>query len=328
VYYREIDDVFVRTFSQELENAGYTSRDLLAGALPRERKAKPWSGIDMGVSEVFLAQQWEQARAGIDRGYCAGTVEREGVCLACGACDTEERKQTIRAQPAPAAITAQEFRAAISRARTDERLMHFRVTVHARAAGLPRKIVGVAIGRALMLADDRLVEGYRGCRGSFLSNTTHTDWVAGHEIITLAWNRESEDLVRAAVEEEAGRSRINDAMNGYGAVAGLAQGPTATFRSYVFESPFPFDPADYFKNAVLKYTSRKTGENAYRFDFSRESLKRKVIAGLSVERTADAWMVVVEPGPKFQVEMFMRSAFRLGSPEEWVRIAARAVVEE
>jgi hypothetical protein len=98
--------------------------------------------------------------------------------------------------------------------------------------------------------------------------------------------------------------------------------------SIIFRSPFRFNPDGYCKTKGIKYTMRKTGEGAYRCEFSKESLKKKILAGLSLVIHPSRWVVTVTPEPKFRAEGFAQSAFDLPDPAEWVRIGMNAVFAE
>jgi hypothetical protein len=98
--------------------------------------------------------------------------------------------------------------------------------------------------------------------------------------------------------------------------------------SIIFCSPFRFNPDGYCKTKGIKYTMRKTGEGAYRCEFSKESLKKKILAGLSLVIHPSRWVVTVTPEPKFRAEGFAQSAFDLPDPAEWVRIGMNAVFAE
>jgi radical SAM superfamily enzyme YgiQ (UPF0313 family) len=325
IYYRDIDELFIREFARELEYSGFSAESLLTGALPEARKEKPWHGLDTGVNVDFLERQWEAARQGHDHGYCAGTAKGVGTCRFCGACATDEIRERIAAKPEPAPFSAQEFSRLMTIRRGGERRFHFRVAALKKAAGLPRAIVGVALGRGLMRADERLIEGYRGYRGSASVTTWGSDWIIGDDGITLAWDASCQPLIREALTDCQLLAKVNDAMNGYGTVVGMVSEETVAGGGIVFHSPFRFSLDGYCKTNGLKYTLRKTDEGAYRYDFSKESLKKKVVTGLSLVVLPDEWTVTVAPGPKFLAEKFAQSAFILSDPAAWVTIGMQAV---
>jgi hypothetical protein len=90
--------------------------------------------------------------------------------------------------------------------------------------------------------------------------------------------------------------------------------------SFTFTSPYRFDPAPYSTDAALKYTRCKTGECSYRYDLTKESLKKKIVLAFSEEPGVHGGVVVrVKPGAKFDPAAFARRAFVLPHEEEWVR---------
>jgi hypothetical protein len=75
----------------------------------------------------------------------------------------------------------------------------------------------------------------------------------------------------------------------------------------------------------LKSTLLNTDKGAYRYDFSKESLKKKIIEEMSVAQSEREWTVTVRPGPKFRAEKFVKDVFELPYQEAWVTVAVCAV---
>lgn len=234
-------------------------------------------------------------------------------------------RQRIQAKPKSAAIVAGEFYEKVALYRDRERLLHFYVDVHRKAAGLPRKIVGVALARALMLAIEEVTEGYRGYRGSLIRETWDSDWIVGDDRISLAWDESNLPALEKAFADQALLARIDGEMNGYGSVIAVGRDAQATKGTIVFRSPYRFDPDRYCKANGLKSTLLKTDKGAYRYDFSKESLKKKIIEGMSVAQSEREWSVTVRPGPKFRAEKFVKDVFELPYQEAWVTVAVCAV---
>jgi radical SAM superfamily enzyme YgiQ (UPF0313 family) len=321
VYYREIPESFIAAFKRALEREGIGEAALLKGSAPRLRHTKPWCGIKTGVDESFLIRQWEAARAFADEGYCAGTKDDEGECFGCGACGSAKAKNDIIAKPAARTFSTDVFRAHLRAAKQQTSLLGFRMRMGERLRGVPRKAAGVALARACMLADERLVEAYRGFGGSLVFTTFATNWIVGDDELTLLWDGAHRGLVRALAKEAAFIRKVNDELAGWGFLEGCAQDAPPEIGAIDFSSPFQFDPAVFCKNRALKYTQVRAGENGYRYEMSKESLKKKIVVACSTERQADGSATVsVVPGPKFKPEEFAQTAFKLPTPQEWVRI--------
>jgi hypothetical protein len=285
------------------------------------RHTKPWRSLATGVEESFLIRQWEAARASIDDGYCAGTLEGEGECFDCGACKSAKAKNDIIAKPAARTFTADAFRAHLRAAKQRTVPIVFRLRTGERLRGVPRKAAGIALARACMLADERLAEAYLGFGGSLVFTAFATNWIIGDDEITLLWDGAHRDLVLSLANDAEFKRKVNDELVGWGSLAGLGQSPSPEVGVIDFCSPFQFDPAVFCNARALKYTQIRDGANGYRYELSKASLKKKIVAACSAERHADGSATVsVVPGPKFRPEEFAQTAFKLPSPQEWVRI--------
>jgi len=89
---------------------GAWDQSLLAEKGPDHRFGMPF--IQPRVRSSFLYAQFEQAKTYQDEGYCLGTVERPGRCLACGACiDGDQREHIVgrTADTAPATAYARQL---------------------------------------------------------------------------------------------------------------------------------------------------------------------------------------------------------------------------
>jgi hypothetical protein len=194
------------------------------------------------------------------------------------------------------------------------------VTVGDPLRGAPRRLRGTALARGLMLADERLAPGYWGGAASFSADTLGTDWAVGDDIVTLLWQPDAVPLIRGLAADPAWRAKLNALLDGWLIVHGLAGAGPASVRSVAFTSPFLFDPGRYCAGKSLKYTLRKTGPGGSTCEFSKESLRKKVLASCIAERSADGrTTVTVEPGTKFDAEEFARLSFAMQNEEEWVR---------
>ena len=328
IYYREIPEFFTNALKRILEREGVPADVLLRGAAPAERQTKPWHALATGVDEKFLVRQWEAAKAFADGGYCAGTPEREGACLGCAACGTAEAKKEIVARPAARNFTADKFRAHLRAAKLQAVPVGFRVRIGERLRGVPRKAAGIALARACMLADDRLVEAYRGFGGSLVFKAYSTNWITGDDELTLLWNGAHRELVCALANDAAFVQKVNRGLDGWGTLAGLSGPQAPAVGAIVLRSPFQFDPSGYCKNKALKYTQVRDGAGGYRYEMSKDSLKKKILIACSTERHPDgSSLVTLVAGPKFGPEEFAQTAFRVPSAQEWVRIEMEASLE-
>jgi hypothetical protein len=88
----------------------------------------------------------------------------------------------------------------------------------------------------------------------------------------------------------------------------------------------------YAKAHGLRYTLRKNA-GQITCEWSKDSLKKRLLTALTADQVAPhanqvsrptgaEWIVRVEAAAKFNPEDFLREAFRLPTPDDWVRVRA------
>jgi hypothetical protein len=195
------------------------------------------------------------------------------------------------------------------------------VELSERARGVDRRYLGAALARAMMLADDALVSGFRGF-GAGGDRDAGDLWCTGDAVIDLKWTPDGARSLRTMLASKEFIKAVNREFAGWGALAGEWHHVDGT-SIYEFKSPFAFDASVYCKARGLKYTMYRGKSGAQELQFAPDSLKKRVVHGISVagERTGGS-RAMVRAGPKFVAADFMRECFALPHPDEWVRTHA------
>jgi len=82
------------------------------------------------------------------------------------------------------------------------------------------------------------------------------------------------------------------------------------------------------KSRHLKYTRRKDGRNGFILEFTRESLKKKIIQSFTCRPGAGgSVMIDLVPGTKFVLDEFLKEAFSLPAGNDWIRIRVRVKMD-
>ena len=322
VYYNDFFRPFVDAVKRQLEPEGISAKEPLKAIAPDMRQTAPWAGIDIGIAPAFLQKQWEAAQAFVDEGYCLGSKRAGGACRECGACkDISTRRRLTDALPAVRRYSALQLKNRIAQAAASEKILFFRVRVGPLLRGIPRALRFAALARAMMLADDRLVDAFRRSAMSKTSGAFYSDWLFGEDVLALAWDSSCVETVRSLFSAHSFIDAVNGFLENRELLIGVCEPSDSDIGRIVMRSPFPFDPAGYCKNLSLKFTLRRDSDGSARYEFSKETLKKKIIITCSSKETAPGWVeVTVTPGPKFEVEHFARNAFTLPSSIDWVRI--------
>ncbi|MGE3166783.1 MAG: hypothetical protein AB7O52_17910 [Planctomycetota bacterium] len=326
VYHREISPAFADAMLEELQARGLDERAVLAGYDFERGEQKPWTRVATGVDRSFLWQEVQRARGYKEIDYCLGRSWTRAKCFHCGGCPTKEHVRDIVLAKQTRDYTLAEFETRLRRARDAERQCSLLVAVGPRGRGVPRKLVGVAVARALMLTEERLQRGYRGFVSSQASATDDTPcWREGLDRLTLIWDEPSIRLIRDLLANPETMARVAAQLDGWATLIDICESDWSP-SVITMESPFPFAADAYFEAARLKVSRLRSPTGAgYEFELSRDAKRRGVLRSLHAEPGADGGArVALEPGPKFDLMAFVTLAFRLPKPEDWVRIRCRA----
>lgn len=221
-----------------------------------------------------------------------------------------------------------QFKDRITASRKSEVAMDFLVEVGELGRGVPRKQVGVALARAMMLAEPRLTPYYRGFSKSFWVNENKPLWLTGTDVISLLWNQNAVEFIRKQFENEDFLKKVQEQFNGWGSLLKITEQTWSAYPGILhFDSPFEAKMDPLLKDLGLKYTLKKLSDGNYSYELIPASLKKDIIKKLEITKTAKGTSVQVSPGSKFDLPQFMARAFKLPQSQHWVKVQARAQLD-
>ncbi|MBA4387037.1 MAG: hypothetical protein C0404_03590 [Verrucomicrobia bacterium] len=318
VYYRELPEAFADCFDRHIRDLGVTSRNLLAGDSAR------CESVDMGVSRDFLQQQYVVNSGFGEIDYCLGRSGRSGKCLDCGACpDVAARKRLTKARQEHGA-TAVQFLEKIKANAADVVDVALRVRLDARCRGLERGYVAAVLASSVMKADEQMVDGYVDFKTTMLGGRG-VSWVAGDEVFVMRFRTKAAAALSGLLDNAKFMERVDKAAAGWLRLAGAGM-LEQTKYALRFDSPYPFAGDAMLKKLGLKFTIVKK-PGVIEYQFAKDSVKKRIVMSLVVHLDggeACACSVLVHPGPKFDVEAFLKDAFALPDAECWARIVVKA----
>jgi radical SAM superfamily enzyme YgiQ (UPF0313 family) len=323
-YYKNIPERFSTVFRNRLAKTGLVPDMLLRGTPPSESREKPWRKIRTGVKLEFLIRQYGKNRTFEEVPSCLGTNASPGTCPGCGVClDAPSQRILVRiAQKRN--FSAAQFTDRVRTTHESVREIGLLVRAGERNRGIPRNLLAAAAAVSLMSDEKKLVPFYFGFKSSFWDGRENPPWVWGDDILILRWLKPGIRILTEILRDAKSMEGINRKMNGWGKILGTAAEPAEGFDLKI-KSPYAFNLSNYFNECGISGTMRKIEEGGYRYDFSKESLRKKILFGLTLpNKESDQWTVELSVGPKFLVETFLKNAFVLPDPKAWVRISAEA----
>jgi radical SAM superfamily enzyme YgiQ (UPF0313 family) len=329
-YYREMSEEFMDALRKRLADEGIDDAKALGGFDLEASRKKPWNRWQTGVRREFLHVQYKRARRFVDPGYCLGTTEEEASCLACTACESKEEMALLTDVRRKHEADAEGFDGRRKLIRQSAEPIALGVRWTDRVQGLPRKYPALILASCLMRADKDLAPYFWRYREAWAPGEKETCWVAGDDGLVLDWLPEGLERLRRRLADADFLADVNAAFAEWGMLLGeipesLKPKDEAREWRYEFRSPFAPDMDRFGKAKGLRSTLKKSG-NARAYELSKDSLKKRILKAVTAEPLGEGqgWLVRVETAVKFSPEEFLRDAFALPAPEEWVRISAQA----
>ncbi|MFP4345580.1 MAG: radical SAM protein [Anaerolineales bacterium] len=291
-----------------LEAAGFWNEDFLGEKGPEY--AFPLDFVANGIGDDFFYCRYEEARSGVDEGYCLGVEGLPGRCMTCGACALPEQRQAILQHKMVQAESRDYWKRLPALMKTKWRLQ----PVYARLR-LPPVVTGVEPAwfnswalHYLLRTYPELLENLLAAQESLLTVRENAGRFAnfyGETIFALqAWERDALiwQLAAAEGESEAG---VVDLIEDFtpGSFSRLRLSLTLPVRHF---------PAagqrlrDYLRELYVPANIRGVGEG-YVFDLPQKALKKKVLFEGRYVEDDEHFEASLVLGPKFDLLGFLRS---------------------
>ncbi len=270
--------------------------------------------VQGNISARFLYRQYQQLKAGEDNGYCLGKP-----CLGCGACDATQREalrhHALR-QPDG------DYYTTLKRVMQDKQKLkplYAKVRLPEETAGMSDEWRAAFVMRTLLRAHPALRQELLSAREAlFTLKPLRSRWRNLHGETVYALTAWHPAVLRKAL------ARGNSPLF-CGWLDSFTPGEFRRLTLHLsLQHPFFPDAGAHLRRflqaAYVPVNIRKHGEG-YQFDIPRKSLKKKALLAGSFHRTAEAWELRLEVGPKFDLAGYLRT---FPAPSHWRR--ARVVV--
>ncbi len=149
----------------------------------------PWDDINLGITKKFLWEECERSIQFTEREYCLGRPQVDARCLGCGACPTPAHIKKITQHEISQPFLLEELHK-ISESKRNKLILQVVVEIEPALRLVPKRFIGVATARALMLAMPEIVPYYHTLSShlrDFIDDKTPVDFAHGINIYHLAF---------------------------------------------------------------------------------------------------------------------------------------------
>jgi hypothetical protein len=194
--------------------------------------------------------------------------------------------------------------------------------VHAgpAARGVPRKLLSVALVRALLGALPELVPLFRRHGKARFDAGAEPVWLEGQDVLAPRWLAAARPPLERAAADPTLRAAVDARLGAWGRWLGLAPAGWAPTR-FEYVAPFAARVEPFLLARGVKHTRRRVGDGAYALELPREARKKGLLVQLGWRLLPDGQTeLVAVPGPKLHPEELARHGFALPEAAEWVRV--------
>ncbi len=311
-YYNSVREPFFSRFMDELSKEQIEISRLFDSFSLEESMSKPWANVETGIRRKAL---WEVYKKNVNfeeigKGLYNLNFSRPG-------------------------FSVEEYKKRVSKITADETEKSFFVNVGKKGRGVFCKYFGIVLARAIMKAEPSLAPYFRSFAASrWAKDDSEPYWVTGDDIVALRWDKKVIPLIEEKMLDDDFLGRVQSHLEGWGRLKKIT--PGKKYKTKIkFISPYKFNGEEYFKKRKLKHTLFKETEGKYRFEFTKESVKKNIILELNSHvpiKNRDAggeldYIIEMTPGDKFDAKEFMQEAFECQGKHNWVKINATSIME-
>ena len=207
VYYNTVPRQILRNWRTYLMELGVSEENYFRAK--GKDQVFPWDDIDLGITKKFLWEEYERSIHFTEREYCLGRPHIEAQCLGCGACPTAAHIKKITHHTISQPFLLEEIRR-IADSKRNKLILRVVVEIEPTLRLVPKRFIGVAIARALMLAMPEIVPHYSSLSWhlrDFTGDKATTDFAYGINVYHLTFL--SNDRIKELLNHEALSQRLN-----------------------------------------------------------------------------------------------------------------------
>ena len=332
LYYNVIPKQAIRNWRGYLADLALTEEDYFCEK--GEHCTFPWDDIDTGIPKRYLWEEYQRSLDFTEREYCLGRPHVEVKCLGCGACPTAEHRKNLTQHKMQQPFLMEELQK-IAQSKQNTTTLSVVVEIDASLRLVPKRFVGVALARALMLAMPEIVPYYKTLTGhlsEFLGDKSPADFIYGVNVYHLTFF--SNDRTQALLSSGALSKKlsvIQDLCPGFRIrefVLNPGNEQEVKYVLYRFQFGKDFTRhlieqklEEYLRASYVKYTLLKRNDLTI-FKVDTKNKKNAVVVYARVGKTsvlqgAEAeFSILMAVTARFDIQVFLETCYGIGRRRE------------
>lgn len=332
LYYNVIPKQALRNWRGYLADLALTEEDYFREK--GEHCTFPWDDIDTGVPKRYLWEEYQRSLDFTEREYCLGRPHVEVKCLGCGACPTVDHRKNLTQHKMQPPFFMEELHK-IARSKQNTITLSAVVEIDASLRLAPKRFVGVALARALMMAMPEIVPYYKTLSGylsEFIGDNLPADFIYGVNVYNLTFfskDRTQELLSSEALSRKL--SVIQELCQGFRVrefVLNPGNEQEVKYVLYRFQFGKDFTRPlveqkleEYLRNSYVKYTLLKRNDHTiFKVDIKNKKNAVAVYARVgktcALQGSEAAFSMVMAVTTRFDIQVFLETCYGIGRRRE------------
>lgn len=334
LYYNVIPKQALRNWRGYLADLALTEEDYFSEK--GEQCAFPWDDIDTGVPKRYLWEEYQRSLDFAEREYCLGRPHVDVKCLGCGACPTADHRKNLTQHTMQPPFFMEELHK-IARNKQSTITLSAVVEIDASLRLVPKRFVGVALARAIMMAMPEIVPYYKNVSGylsEFNGEKTPADFIYGVNVYKLTFFSKDRSLeLLSSVSLSQKQSAIQALCRGFKVkecILNPVDEQEVKYVLYRFQFGKEFTRPlveqkleEYLRGSYVKYTLLKRNDQTI-FKVDTKSKKNAVAVYAKIGKTGTSqapeagFSVVMAVTTRFDLQVFLETCYGVGRRREIV----------
>jgi len=339
IYYNTVPKQVKKNWKIYLEESGLSENDFFQKK--SEERILPWDEIDTGITKHFLWKEYERSINFTEQDYCLGREGIEVNCTGCGACPTATHKKSLTQHTTFPPFLREDIKH-VADGKKNQITLRVIAEIDPVLRLIPKRFIGVAIARSLMMALPHITPYYyalSGYIGEFIDGKPAVDFAYGINIYHLSFL--SNAITEEALQREtlAGKiAGIQKYCSGF-SIHELIPEPTdkSDVKFILYKMQFPPDISEslieqtlgkYLHDTYVKHTLLKRGGGII-FKVNEKSKKKASVIYARIDASTagheNGFQLIMLVTQRFDFRSFLAACYGFERRREIIRTKIEAL---